>query len=233
MFFNSPKCEFLRITNRKDIIHSQYTIQNIQIHEVQQAKYLGVTFNAKLKWSDHIQIICKKANSVLGFLHQNFNTCPVKVKSLLYQSLVRPILEYACTVWAWHSQIDIQRIKAVQRRAARFALNRYGRYQSITGMLDELNWPTLQARRSQLKLMMLFKITRGLVHVQNNLPLTYSNTDNIFRGHSFKFTQLETRVDCYKFSFFPSTISLWNTLPPSVVGAETFNEFKNSVIFCT
>ena len=135
------------------------------------------------------------------------------MKSLLYQSLVRPILEYACTVWAPHSQIDIQRIEAVQRRAARFAFNRYGRYQSVTDMLDELNWPTLQARRSQSKLMMLFKITRGLVHVQKNLPLTYSNPDNILRGHSFKFTQLETRVDCYKFSFSPQP-SACGTLYP-------------------
>ena len=70
-------------------------------------------------WSDHIQIICKEANSVLGFFHRNFNTRPVKVKSLLYQSLLRPILEYACTIWALHSQTDIQSVEAVQRRAAR------------------------------------------------------------------------------------------------------------------
>jgi len=68
MFFSPPKCEFLRIINRKDIIHSQYTIQNIEIWEVQQSKYLGETFNSKLKWSDHIKIICKNTNSVLGFL---------------------------------------------------------------------------------------------------------------------------------------------------------------------
>ena len=58
MFFSPPIYEFLRITNRKDIIYSKYTIQNIEIQDVQQAKYLGVTFNTKLKWSDHIQIIC-------------------------------------------------------------------------------------------------------------------------------------------------------------------------------
>ena len=59
-FFSPPKCEFLRITNRKDTIHSKYTIQNIEIWEVQQAKYLGVTVDTKLKWSDHFQIICKR-----------------------------------------------------------------------------------------------------------------------------------------------------------------------------
>ena len=146
------------------------------------------------------------------------------MKSLLYQSLLRPILKYACTIWAPRiNQTDIQSVEAVQRRIARFTLNHYGKYQSITSMLDELDWPTLQTRRNHLKLMMLFKTNCGLVHVQNNLPLMYSNPDNILSGHTFKFTQPVTRIaiDCYKFSFFPSTISLRNTLPPSVVGTKT------------
>ena len=50
------------------------------------------------------------------------------------------MLEYACTM---HSQTDIQCVEVVQRRAARFTLSRYGKYQSVTGMLDELDWFTL------------------------------------------------------------------------------------------
>jgi len=84
MCFSPLKCAFLRVTNKRDVTHFRYFIQNIEICEVQQAKYLGVTLNNNSKWSDHIQIISNKANSVLGFLHQNFNTCPTKVKSALY-----------------------------------------------------------------------------------------------------------------------------------------------------
>ena len=63
MCFSPSKCEFLKITNNKDIVKFQYSILNSQIREVQQAKYLDVTLNNKLTWSDHIQIITKKANS--------------------------------------------------------------------------------------------------------------------------------------------------------------------------
>ena len=71
MFFNPTKCEFLRVMNEKNIINFQYFIQNTNIQEVQQAKYLGVTINNKLSWSDHIKIISNKANSVVGFLRCN------------------------------------------------------------------------------------------------------------------------------------------------------------------
>jgi len=99
---------------------------------------------------------------------------------------VRPILEYTCTIWPAHGQTDIRSVESVQRRVAIFTLNRYDKYQSVTSMLDELDWPTLQTRRNQLKLMMLFKITHGLVHVQNSLPLTYSSPDKILRGHTLQ-----------------------------------------------
>ena len=72
---------------------------------------------------------------------RNFNTCQTKVKSALYncKSLMRPILEYVCTVWALHYHNDIQCIEVIQRRAARFAMNCYGKcqacYTNSTGLL--------------------------------------------------------------------------------------------------
>ena len=55
---------------------------------------------------------------VARFLCHNFNHCPTKTKSTLYLSLVRPILEYAATLWAPYHHTDIFQLEAVQRRAA-------------------------------------------------------------------------------------------------------------------
>ena len=229
MCFSPSKCEFLRITNNKDIINFQYSILNSQIKEVQQAKYLGVTLNNHLTWADHIQIITKKANSTYGFIHRNFHTCPTNIKCSHYLSLVRPILEYACTVWSPHYKTDIQMLEAVQRRAARLAVNCYSRYQSVTNILCQLSWTTLEERRDQMKLIMMYKIIHGLVFIQDILPLTYSSLNDISRGHTQRFIQPATRVDSYKHSFFPSTILLWNRLPANVVSSESLQQFKSNL----
>ena len=97
-------------------------------------------------------------------------------------------------------------------------------------MTQQLGWPMLEERRNQLKLTMMYKIINGLVYIQQNLPLTYSNLNNTFHGHTYKFTQPATRVDCYRFSFFSSTISMWNKLPSSMVRAGTLDQFKNSFL---
>ena len=38
-----------------------------------------------------------------------------------------------------------------------------------------------------------------------------------------------TLIDAYKFSFFPTTIKLWNQLPADVINSSTPNEFCNNL----
>ena len=47
---------------------------------------------------------------------------------------------------------DISELEKVQRRAARWVLNDYGRFSSVSLMLDQLKWPTLQIRRQLSRL---------------------------------------------------------------------------------
>jgi hypothetical protein len=40
-----------------------------------------------------------------------------------YQTLVRPLVEYASTVWNPYTKTEINKIEAVQRRAARYVVS--------------------------------------------------------------------------------------------------------------
>ena len=62
------------------------------------------------------------------------------------------------------SQSEINRIEKVQRTAARWPACRRWRNQSHVGeMLDELQWPELQARRKQASSTFFYKIHNNLV----------------------------------------------------------------------
>ena len=73
MSFNPNKSEFLRITNKVNYISSDYCdyLRNCQIPFVNHAKYLGVIIDKHLNWTEHINMITAKANSVRGFLQRN------------------------------------------------------------------------------------------------------------------------------------------------------------------
>ena len=48
--------------------------------------------------------------------------------------MVRPQLEYASDVWDPHCVGDIMELEKVQQRVARWVLNDYGRFSSVSSM---------------------------------------------------------------------------------------------------
>ena len=52
---------------------------------------------------------------------------------------------------------------------------------------------------------------------------------SIYIVRSGYYHQPMTLIDAYKFSFFPSTIKLWNQLPADVINSSTPNEFCNNL----
>ena len=220
MFFNPRKCEFLRITNKKNFISFTYHINDCSIQEVTHAKYLGVVLDQHLSWNDHIKKTASKATKVIGFLQRNLYQCPPLVKSNIYKAMVRPIMEYSSTIWDPHTSVNINRVESVQRYAARMCFRNYSRYSSVTSMLAELNLPTLEERRIRAKLQLFYKIIYHLVSIPDNCltPIPPSLRSGYFK-------QLHTNVDSFKFSFFPSTIKLYNLLPRNITNSATYTNF--------
>ena len=53
-----------------------------------------------LTWSDQVNMVFDNANRALGIIKRMGGTSNMNVFSQLYESLVRPILEYAVPVWS-------------------------------------------------------------------------------------------------------------------------------------
>ena len=76
--------------------------------------YLGVILSKDLKWSTHIDQICKKSSSTLGFVQRNLKKCPAECRKTAYTTLVRSTLEYGAVVWDPYLEKDIVKIEKIQ-----------------------------------------------------------------------------------------------------------------------
>ena len=135
---------------------------------------------------------------------------------------MRPILEHAAPVWSPFLQCQIYQIEKIQRNMARFVLNDYSRYSSVTNMINHLSWPTLESRRTFLKLLLFYKIEKNLVETSINLvPLT-----TITRGHPYRFSIPSINTNTFANLFVCSTTKLWNNLPEPLVSTVHLNKYK-------
>ena len=118
----------------------------------------------------------------------------------------------------------------VQRRAARYAYNRYHNTSSVSNMLNTLNWPQLTKRRLHARLVMMYKITHHLVAIPSSTILIPSDS-RTRKHHSQTFRHIYTPKDSYRFSFFPYTITHWNLLPTTVVTTQTVDSFREQLTY--
>ena len=120
--FNPGKCEVMRITHNKDKSTTRYQVSGHELRNVSSYKHLGVIMANDLTWTKHVNGTDHNANKVVGLLKRTVGSKNKDIFSILYKSLVRPILEYASPVWSPHLAKDIHEIEKVQRRASRIAL---------------------------------------------------------------------------------------------------------------
>jgi len=73
MEFHPDKCEVISVTRKKHPPLHLYYIHGHQLKHVDHGKYMGVNITSDLRWGKHVDIICNKANSALGFIRRNVN----------------------------------------------------------------------------------------------------------------------------------------------------------------
>ena len=226
MSFNASKCEVIRVTKKRAPIASPYYIHGSQLQQAIDGRYLGVHIHEKLSWNTHVAKTAQKANNSLAFLRRNLARCPQEIKAQCYQTLVRPILEYASLAWDPHTKTNIDHLETVQRRAARFVKGDYRTTSSTSQMIRDIGWKPLVERRSNAKVILIYRIINGLVQIPVSPFLHPSSIST--RGHSDRFLVPFCRTDTLRHSFFPSAIRLWNQLPATLITTDSVEGFKRS-----
>ena len=122
----------------------------------------------------------------------------------------------------------ISRVR-IQRRTARFVLNYHKKTSSVTNMLNNLKWPSLEKRRKATRLTNLYKINNHKIKVQCK-ELEPAPTRSR-RAHDQQLRRLQCKKDIRQNSFFPRTIKEWNELKQEAVSAPSADAFRRHVLW--
>ena len=228
MRFKTDKCHILTISASVKSLSKLYDIDERFLQHVDTATYLGIIIPRTLEFSDHITEAVSKASKKLRFLKRNLKGCPSELKKMAYISLIRCCLEYGATIWDPHLETQKTAIEQVQNWAIRWCHGLSPRQQcSITQLRKELELRTLEERRLQQRLTLLFKIFHGMVVVTPEVLGLEAADGRTHSAHRHKFKEKRAPTNCLKFSPVYRSIPTWNRFPTNVAEAGSVDTFQS------
>lgn len=142
-------------------------------------KDLGIIFDRNLSFIPQISNLSMRCFRILGYIFRNSKGLSADSFSLLYKSLVRSLLEYACVVWSPYYEVHCNTLDRVQKKFLSYFRYRFPHRNS--------NLDSLVDRRKNADIKFIEKLIEGQVDCAKLLELlTFDCTRRLTRCKTFK-----------------------------------------------
>ena len=105
---------------------------NVQITSSLNEKLIGITFDLKLKFEEHISKICNIVNKKLNALHRIANHMSLDKRKMLLTAFIESQFSYCLLIWMFHSRTLNNKINILHEKALRIV------YSDFKADFDEL-----------------------------------------------------------------------------------------------
>lgn len=107
-------------------------VNNIEIQNREVVKYLGIYLDKFLYFNNHVVKAIEKSKKAFFMYKTLFYSkhLTMRIKILMYQSLIRPILTYGCPIWYNISPSYMERLRLFERKCLRACTSMYRSPQS-------------------------------------------------------------------------------------------------------
>ena len=236
MMPNTTKTKQLLIGTAQKLSHADkdsldLLLNNTRLDEATDEKILGVKIDKHLKWDQHIDYLINKLNSRICLLKRAKGYLTLHCRKMLYNAIIKPILEYCCTVWGNCSKENLIRLLRIQKRCARLILDAKFSDNSVK-LFTKLGWLPIDDIIRSRKLDLLHKISFG--HCPDYfIPYIHYLKDT--HNYNTKATTKNNLVlpKCKRISgcrtFHTSATRLWNNVDVSIRDTTSHKQFAGKV----
>ena len=194
MPLNVQKCGVINAGRKNP--HFQYSIEKDWLEEKDRERDLGIIVDKNFNFNEQCLEARNRANKILGFINRNVSYKSKSVIRQLYNSYVRPHIEYCVQAWRPHLRYNINMLESVQRRATKLIPGLKNK--SYKERLKELNMFSVEYRLLRGDMIETFKILTGRSGTLSVELFEIDNSDRN-RGHSLKLKKPSCRLDIRKY----------------------------------
>lgn len=119
---NADKTKLLNFSSNKRTTHVPYIqlkVNDQVVETVSSFRYLGLTLDSHLTWSDHIESVSEKIKPISGMMYRARDMLTKDVKLMVYHSMFHSAMTYMIELWGGASYTYLKPIQVLQNRAVR------------------------------------------------------------------------------------------------------------------
>ena len=227
MAFNVQKCKVMHVGTKNK--QYEYRMNNTVLDATVEERDLGVVMSATLKPKAQCAKAARTAQTVLSQIARAFHYRDKQVFLKLYVQYARPHLEFSVQAWSpWAAQ-DKEVLEKVRQRAVKMISGLRAR--DYEDRLQELGLMTLEERRHQADMAMVYKVLTGKEQVDPAECFSMAGeTSRVTRATEdplnirVKHRRLEVRRN-----FFTVRVTEQrNQVPTEIKNKRTVDAFKNA-----
>ena len=237
MVINTAKTKLMLITThqRRTVLNTNnliLSLNNEDLNTIDKDKILGVSVDNNLSWTSHIDLLCKKISSNLWLLSRIKEYLNIEQRTQFYKTYIQPHIDYCNLVWGGTSQINLERIFRLQKRACKIILdyNIVNIYQSM----EDLKILTVFERLFLRKSKFMFKVDRSetppYINDMFNQRIFDENMPLLRSAISSNFIPPRPKKEIFKQSLIYSGPIVWNSLPATLKNVNSVSSFHNHFI---
>jgi len=221
----TQKSAVIHVGNRNP--RTEYVVDDTLIPAPDCVKDLGVLITPDLKFHTHCAKISRDASATANMIFRTFATRQPDFLIKMFKVFCISKLEYASCVFNPTYLGDIDLIESVQRQFTR-RLPGMGAL-SYLGRLIMLDLESLEHRRLQIDLIMVYKLILGLVDIPFADLFEFSHTPHLGRSHSLKLMKPRITNTVREHSFAIRVINAWNSLSETTISSANLAQFKKNL----
>lgn len=225
LLLNASKSKCLVISSKNFNLPENINIHisNVSIDIVQQAKNLGIIFNNKLTWRDHIISAVGKTNAALRNVYVGQKFTPLNIRLNLAKTFLVPKLIYGCELFSSCSRDMMGKLNVTYNNIVRyvFGLTRRDHVSEYAKRIFGVSFENLMRIRTLTSLHKIIT-TKSPHYLYNCLKFSTS-------PRNCQLIQIKHRKHHSDKFFFINAIRLWNLLPSNIQTITNDKHFKSEL----
>ena len=229
---NPSKCKAMIFTNKKYDPQTTPPIMlgNNVLEMVSNFNYLGVKVDNKLKYDDHIRLLCTKISRMCGVTFKLKEDLNLGSARNLYFACVYSVLTYCICVWGGVLSCT-HRADRLSRLHAKCVKNLFSKFcPPNVCVFKTMKLLKLKDIHSLYAGMYMYRVT-----VLNQCPTAQANLNLNYPDHGYNTRARDNprlpfpRVDAVKINYNYQFVDTWNSIPENIKSKATLKAFKTNL----